>query len=257
MSRLAVRATGRETYRYVGSHLRLLAIPSLMMVLADTLFYGLTGHNFGRTGVLTELIPVWQVIGSIVDSAFVVGLYRAVIAGEERGGLAFFRWDRPLWCYALAGIKLGFALVALVMLLLWVSHGYLARLHERPAWQFALLVGLAVPLVYLVLRMMLALPAAALGEGKYVRLSWRAMAGNNARLLALLLLVLIPVVIGAGLLLLSLTIIVKLAGMRMMSSTVPLLAYGAAFETIATIVMTVAISLSYRTLAPEDRQVPH
>jgi hypothetical protein len=253
MSRLPVRATARETYRYMRGHLRLLATPALLLFLADSLFSGLTRHNFGRTGVLTELIPVWQIIGSVIDSAFVVGLYRAVIAGEERGGLAFFRWDRPLWCYALAGLKLGFALIALIMLLLWLSHGYLARLHERPALQFALLVALAVPLVYLVLRMMLALPAAALGEERYARMSWRAMAGNNRRLLALLLLALIPTMIGTAVLVLALAIIVELTGMPPMVKTVSLAGYGAAFETMATVVMTVALALSYRTLAPEVR----
>lgn len=47
--------------------------------------------------------------------------------------------------------------------------------------------------------------------------------------------------------------ITKLAAMPVPVKTVSLAAYGAAFETMVTVVMAVALALSYRTLAAEDR----
>lgn len=249
MSRLPVRATARETYRYIRQNLGLLAAPALLLFAVEY-----TGDWLMKDRM--DLQYLWMIAENIIDSSFVVGLYRAAITGEKRGMLAFFPWNRPLWRYLLTGVKLSMLLVILAMLLIWAAHGYLAALHSRPIWQAALLLALILPPAYLCLRMSLAFPAATIGEERLFRLSWRLMRGNSGRMLVVALLTQIPVLIAALLLLIG----VALISIGHASWQSPLnSALGDLTEMVSTVVMTVAIGLSYRTLAPApepDRPAP-
>jgi len=255
MSRLPVWATARATYRYVRSHMRLLAIPSLLLFLAeastDYLALMAKGHLW------QEMRPVWPVLGSVIEFSFVVGLHRAVMLGEEFGGTAFFRWDRHLGRYGMAAIKLSFGLLALAIVLLWLTRDYLAKLHSLPVWQHAAVVALILPLAYLMVRVSLAFPAAALGEDGIFRLSWRATRRNSVRLLVTYLLVGITALIAGVAVLIPFLVAGALAGLdRDIVKTGLAVLSDSVIETAATVLLTVMISMSYQILVPRQPAEP-
>ncbi len=253
--KLPVWKTARETYRYTRRHLRLLLLPVLLLFVAEASTTYLTLLAKGH--VWLDMRPVWPVLCSVIEFSFVVGLHRAVMLGEEFGGAAFFRWDRHLGRYGMAAIKLSFGLLALVIALLWLTHGYLDKLHSLPIWQHAAVVALILPLAYLMVRVSLAFPAAALGEDRIFRLSWRATRGNTVRLLVTYLLVAVTALIVGGVVLIPFLAAGALAGLdRDIVKTGLAVLSDSVIETIATVLLTVMISLSYRILTPPQPAEP-
>ncbi len=141
--------------------------------------------------LLSTLITIVAV--SIPGLAVIVGIHRFIILGETRSGTEMFRFDRNLVRYigtfllvglSILGIILAFwALAAAVILL-----GYLL-LPKTPGARAAgalILVLLAIPacvaLGGTMLRLSLALPAAAIGDVDPISRSWRITKGNTARL---------------------------------------------------------------------------
>jgi hypothetical protein len=247
--KLPIWKTARETYRYTRRHLSLLLLPVLLLFITEASTTYLTLLAKGHMWL--EMRPVWPVLSSVIEFSFVVGLHRTVMLGEEFSGAAFFRWDRHLGRYGMAALKLSFGLLAIAIVLLWLTHGYLAKLHSLPIWQHAAVAALILPLAYLILRVSLAFPAAALGKDRLFRLSWRATRGNTARLLATYLLVAITALIAGGVVLIPFLIAGALVGLErdIVKNALAVLS-DSVIETVATVLLTVMISLSYQILVP-------
>lgn len=254
--KLPVLHTARESYLYVRRNLALLALPTLLLCIADLLTGYLSSQDASRSMFWQGMAPIWPIVASLVDIAFVVGLHRAIILGEVRTGPAFFRWDRYMVRYAMATILFSFMLIGLALVLVWISHGFLADLQSLPAWQFAALALLAIPVAYLMIRVTLAFAAAAVGERNVFRFSWRATSGNTLRLFGVLTLTMIPpLVVG----LIVFTPIFVAAGLENVATTAnspAFLVVDAIIGAAVTVLMTVAVSFSYQILAPSQSAEP-
>ena len=233
---LPIWTTVKQSYGWVRDHLRLLALPMAVLFavqfLQEILSIRLAPDSWMKIAATFLLL--------IVDGAFSVGLFRTVILGEIRGGLAFLRWGFELWRYLKTVLiaTIGALILGLALLLVAGAKFGSADFHS---WKVILIGAIAaLPVLYLAARLLFAFPAAALGQDKVFRLAWRTSAGNALRLLAVLVLTtLLPTVL-EGLL--------DFAA----ASTGPL-AFPAAFvssviETLDTALVTVSLSLSYRLL---------
>ena len=257
--RLPVLATVKESYRYIRRNFDLLAVPTLLLCLAEWAISYLSIQNTSRSTFWQGLAPFWPIIGSLIDISFIVGLHRAIILGEVRGGPAFFRFDRYLFRYAIATILFSLVLLATAITVVGLSRNLLADLRSMPAWQFLALGVVALPVLYLMVRVTLAFAAAAVGARHIFRLSWRATSGTDTlRLFAVIALVLMPLIVLAAVLFTPLFVAAGLNGANIAATadSLPFIGIDGVLETAITVVMTVAVSLSYQKLVPPQPVEP-
>jgi hypothetical protein len=238
--RLPVWTTVKQSYGWVRHHPRLLALPMAVLF----------GAQFLQETLSARLLPdAWGKIGAafllmVVDGAFCVGLHRTIILDEVRGGFAFLRWGFEFWRYLKTILIATLAVLILgVAVLLGVGSKLSADdLHSGKL--ILICIILALPALYLLSRVLLAFPAAALGQDKVFFFSWRISKGNELRLLAIIgLATAIPTVM-EGLLESPLSA----SG----NETLSLLAAlgSSAVEVLDAALVTAALSLTYRMLVP-------
>ncbi len=137
---------------------------------------------------------------ALTSMSFVVGVHRAVLLDEFRRGIASFHWDRNLLRYFGTSLALG-----VIGVLCFTAVGLVLLVALRLAAGSGITVGLGLVVAYLaagvlLLRLVLALPAAAIGRQDRLTLSWRSTRGHLLRLLAICLLTWLPFLV-VGLLL--------------------------------------------------------
>lgn len=235
---LPVWTTVTRSYGWVRHNLRLLALPMAVLFAAQLL----------QEILSAALMPdAWAKIAAtflllIVDGAFSVGLFRTLILDEVRPGFAFLRWGFELWRYLKTMLiaTIGIVILGFAALL---AAGAQFKSADFQSWRIILIGGVAaLPLIYLAARLLLAFPAAALGQDELFRLSWRLTKGNALRLLAALILTsLLPTLLEA---LLDFTA----ASKGLLAFPAALLS--SAIEVLDTALITTAMSFSYRLLAP-------
>lgn len=239
--KLPVWVTVKQSYGWVRHHPRLLALPMALLFAAQ----------FLQETLSAKLLPdAWGKIGSalllfVVDGAFCVGLHRTVILNEVRGGFAFMRWGFEFWRYLKIVLiaTLGIIIIGVVVLFGVGSKLTADDLHSGKL----ILIGLvaAVPALYLLARLLMAFPAAALGRDKVFGLSWRVSKGNELRLLAVICLTTaLPTVIGS---------LLESPLAASSNETLAILAAlaSSAVEVLDAALVTTALSFSYRLLVPE------
>ena len=271
--RLPVWATFRRSYGYVWEYRALFAAPILIVfvaTLAGNLVVGaimpapddLAATQPGAAAIVVSAL--FRIAIGILGMSVAVGVHRTVLLDEVRSGFAFLRGDRHLWSYfkttvlllliylllllglaAIVGI-VGFAVAAF-------TQGTGMDMPAAARIGFALLVAGMVAVGALVfLRLALALPAAALGDGRWLELSWRATRHNALRLFAASALVFLPW--AATILLVELAVVSAFAGFTFETEAMPpglrllTLVVQAAASAIAVPVFTVMLSLSYDVL---------
>ncbi len=253
--KLPVWTVTRRSYDLAWTHARLLTVPFLLVLAAQIV------AALGSGASRAILAAPWatlvglglMVLFALVMMSFIVGLHRTVLLDEIREGSGFLRWDSNLWKYIKAALTvLLFSLAAsivfgLALIVVFGAGGLMATFLLHRAVLFGILSLPFLLGLFIMLKIGLAFPAAALGYSDVFYLSWRLTAGNLPRLLAVFLLTYLPF------LLISLLISLLLLRVAMMPlSSLPfdflILAVGLAGEIISAAsisVMTVALSLSF------------
>jgi hypothetical protein len=242
---LPIWTTVKQSYGWVKDHPRLLAPPMAILLavqfLQEVLSVRLAPDAWARIAATFLLL--------IVDGAFSVGLFRAVILDEARRGLAFLRWGFELWRY-LKTVLIATIGVLILGLAVLMAAGAGFRDTDFHSWKVILIgVLVALPLLCLAARLLLAFPAAALGQDKVFRLSWKRSKGNALRLLAVLFLTTLVPTLAESLL--------DFAAASTGPLALPAALLSSAIEVLDTALITTALSLSYRLSAPAPVPADH
>ena len=252
---LPVLSVAGRSYSYVWDH-RGLLLPPLAVVFAIEYVVALGSELAKGTATTSTFISVFAIaIAGIVGlMTFAVGLHRTILARDVRTGIAFLRVDSHLRSYGWAWFKI-FCMTILCAMIGGIGVALTLR-NVNNLGQLGLSAGLiALPILVLLPRFALALPAAALGEGSSIRQAWRLTRGNWLRIIAVLVLAILPFTI------LGLLLELPTLAAAAMSKLVPnmagaleslkyvLVGFSAALRAISTAVLTVTLSLSYAALA--------
>jgi hypothetical protein len=213
--KLPVWAVVRRSYAYVWTHTRLLA-SSLVLVflvnfLAMVVSYGLI--SLIGLGIWTDIVWLLPVLLAVMS--YMVGLHRTVLLEEERLGIGLLRCDRYLWNFVKSWLVIALATLAAATTAITIPFLAFGSGHLTSAPTFTTLpilgatLLLLLPILPLWLKMILALPAAALGYRDALGLSWQLTRGNLLRLLAVFLLTSLPFILVN--LLLSTPILLKMS----------------------------------------------
>jgi hypothetical protein len=252
---LPILSVAGRSYSYVWDHRRLL-LPPLAVVFLIEYAVAVGGELAKGTPTLSKALSALAVAmaGIVGLMTFAVGLHRTILARDVRTGIAFLRADSHLRSYSWACFKI-FCVTILCALIgaLVVA----TTLHNvNTLGQLGVSLGaLAIPMLVLLPRVSLALPAAALGEGTSITQSWRLTRGNWLRIILVLVLAILPFTL-LGLLLELPTLaavgmsklVPNMAG-ALDSLKYVLVGFSAALRAISTAVLTVTLSLSYAALA--------
>jgi hypothetical protein len=198
---LPVWAVARRSFVFAWESRDVLLLPYLVYVAFSAgIDAALLYSDFG-SGFAALLIALAE---QLLAMAFAVGIHRYVLLGERRPGLRFFRFDADLGRYVVTmglifAVAIGLYLVTvfgvgLVSAALGiydpVTHVPTSPRMFNAVRLFAMLALLAAAIV--LLRVSLALPAAALGHPNRLLLAWHSARGNGLRLFATAFLVLLP-----------------------------------------------------------------
>jgi hypothetical protein len=197
--RLPVLATATESYRFVWNNRSLLALPLLLLFIVDLSsgFYSGRISARGQKASAIMLVPDMVVlIGALLFSMFVaVAIHRIIVLGEDRNGTRFWRRSRTLGSYFWTGTGMGFLGTILSLLFAyfftkfaeaqgWWQPPQVAGSHRQLFPAEAVWAG-AVLSLFIFVRFLLALPAAAVGkQGEDAIGSFEATRGNWFRLTA-------------------------------------------------------------------------
>ncbi len=163
------------------------AIYAAVTILAELLLLGVAGH---RSNAADYALLAMEEVFAL---AFAVGVQRFVLLGETPSALRFFRFDRHFVQYLLLAILLVILAIfgAIPGLMVMGAPGHDAGFDAQgPA--AAIATAITVMAAAAICRLTLTLPAAAI---------WYASAGNSFRLLATMMLTVLPFLLIAGALL--------------------------------------------------------
>jgi hypothetical protein len=172
------------------------AIYAAVTILAELLLLGVAGH---RSNAADYALLAMEEVFAL---AFAVGVQRFVLLGETPSALRFFRFDRHFVQYLLLAILLVILAIfgAIPGLMVMGAPGHDAGFDAQgPA--AAIATAITVMAAAAICRLTLTLPAAAVGDTLSTRAIWYASAGNSFRLLATMMLTVLPFLLIAGALL--------------------------------------------------------
>jgi hypothetical protein len=199
--KLLVFETVKASFLYMWRQRRELFLPLMVLLLVQLLTGGLLlGLLISGLSKLQfcALVPMW-----VVQLAFMVGMQRRLHWGSRSSGLRVFALDRTLLrsVLTLVEVVLCTTLVpgVIATFLVLVSVILFHPRHVVLVLTLVLLASLIIAIA-LLMRLILAVPAAALGQRDCLSLSWHAMAGNSLRVLCAGILINGPLVVGGGLL---------------------------------------------------------
>jgi len=200
--RLPVWVVFKRSFAYAWERRDAFAVPYLIYALVTIAVDLFVQYAFGAENTAGTALAF--AFDETFAMAFAVGIHRFVLLGEAGRGAAFFRWDRNFVQYVLTALMLtvgaGFAAIVLVALFDGLGRGLGVvspdtgmPVASPGASALSLLMLFAMVAIATVFaRLLLTLPAAALGQPDRLRLVWAATRGNGARLLATAFLVLLP-----------------------------------------------------------------
>lgn len=205
--KLPVLATVVRSYRFAWVRRSALALPLLLVFILKAgmgLYLG-TIEGRGRQAQAIMAIPdmILLIAVSVFAMSVAVGIHRTVILEEDRHGLRFWRRSGTLGSYFWTAFGLGFLGIVFSLILAyffthfaeamgwWQRPPAIAGRHRQSFPAGAIWAAGAI-YMFLFLRFMLALPAAAIGDHDGIRLSFRDTHGNWLRLTAVAILTALP-----------------------------------------------------------------
>jgi hypothetical protein len=239
-----------KSYFYAWNNRNALILPVAVLLLAD-LFSAWVGTRITaaeNSPTIAAFAPavfsIWLFL--LASMAFAVGIHRRVLLGEAYQDLALFRFDRRLASYIWTLIKISLALGLLCLILIVpisIVQGVTTAVDGQPPSLDVLLpaawVAISIDLLFGI-RLMLALPGAAVGGVHSIRRSWRMTRGNWGRLIMVFFAVTLPFQLP------SLAVMQAHLG----ETSWALIVFNAVLSVISVPIFTVALSLSYEKLAP-------
>lgn len=248
--KLPVREIASDSYGYVWANRNALILPLALLLIFDLFIIWMTRRTPSPgaaqgTGLTLELLALaW--LWTLGTMAFAVGLHRRILLDEPRQDFALLSPAGTLLAYIWTAFKTSLAM-ALIAALLMIPVGVYQTVTEaatghRPSVEHMLPNSFAAIFVSVLIsvRLLLALPGSATGGIRSLRQSWRTTHGNWGRLIVIVLAAALPFQIPA--------LALNQIGLGDVSWAASVLN---AILTIAAVpVLTVALSLSYRTLAP-------
>ena len=190
--RLPVFEVIGQSYRYAWDQRGNFDIAWLMIITASIISALATRFLIDPA---YSLIPIaFNILAGIISMAFHVGLCRRILLRNNSSGLGILCWDRNWRRYFLLSTGLALlCILAFLAPLLLLELALPSGLYAGPAGALA-----AVASAFFVgHRLILALPAAAIGDDGPFALSWRSTAGNVFRLFAVGFLSFLPVAVPA------------------------------------------------------------
>ncbi len=165
-------------------------IYAVLTILAELFVSQIAGvDDHGPIYLLTAVEQVFAM-------AFAVGVHRFVLLGEAPAGLGFFRWDRHFVRYVLVTVLLFImgvlAAIPAASVASGVGPGGVQGMGGATA-----LFGLATLLLAMaiLIRFVLLLPSAAIGDETRAKTLWEMTHGNGFRLMAATLMTVLPFLI--------------------------------------------------------------
>ncbi len=240
MAAIALGKTIRATYRFAFTNILsvfgIVWLPSLIFLAAlaaaawlawpdiqasqslhgwNDPHFGLTDEDRGRVlhvlcGAVRFAVPV-GLVGLVMRAMIAVGVLEKALGRRDGPVFVYFSLAAPVWrmvgALLLAGIVVSGGVLAAciaVAALLWGVAHYAGGISGLA--KFASVAAAAIWIVYMALRLVFFLPAVVVAEER-IRLAraWEMGRGNVWRILGLLLAVLLPVAIAAGILSRALT----------------------------------------------------
>jgi hypothetical protein len=175
-------------------------------------------------------------VGGIIFCSFAVGVHRTVLLAEEKKGINFFRRDISVLKYISVSLLFIFLLISKFI------PGAIVNLGGSKRFEILTFpVSLFCLVIYV--RLLLSLPAVAIGVPNSLAVSWRLTKGNWFRMFALLALASLPV-LAFGIF----TLATALGDPTLVFSTPFYLAWLCVGSTNA-LILLVILSFSYHNLA--------
>jgi len=250
---LPVREIIAKSYAYAWDNRNALILPIALLLLLDLFSAWLsskatvTGATAGALSLLPGIVAIWFFL--IGTMALAVGIHRRILLGEAREDFALFRLDRKLAIYIWTMFKVSLALAAICLALILpiaILQGVSTAVTDRPPslddMQPLTMAALFIDLLFGI-RLMLALPGAAVGGERSVRQSWRLSQGNWGRLIIILLGATLPFQLPA----------LTMGQIGPAGISWAAIIFNAILTTVSLPVLTVALSLSYGKLTEARR----
>jgi hypothetical protein len=239
--RLPIEIVVKRSFLYVWESRQVLGAPFIIYAAIAALAEFLSDIAAGAKN--SGAVYILAAADQIFAIAFAVGIHRFVLQGEARPGFQFYRWDRHFVQYVLITLLL----LILAMMAALIVVGFIgadaAEGNAEPGAIGALAgIVMMIGVALMLSRLSLALPSAALGDGKRPRDIWLATGGNSFRLLGATLLTALPF------------LVVEVALSRLVPSPgggaieFAVIVAEAAISTARLIVVTTMLSLSYDVL---------
>jgi len=189
--KLLVLQTVKASFLYIWWQRRSLILPLIVLVLVQLLTgmfmlwllaSGIAAKFPGGIGRLafSAWIPMW-----ILQLSFMIGLQRRLHLGRPERGLRVFVLDRTLLRSILTVVKVLLCVNLVPAVLAAVVLAVSVMLfHPRRIVLVIALIMVAWLIIFMILmmRLILAVPAAALDNRNCLSLSWHAMKGNSLRI---------------------------------------------------------------------------
>jgi hypothetical protein len=206
--RLPIWTTVAGSYSFVWSQWQVFIVPLLLLFVASFGGTLVKIHFLAADDIDTHHLDIrkmvfvfgYLIVLWFISVSFAVGIHRSILLNETRTGIAFLRWDDHFRRYLWISILLIALLIALCVLIIAAISTVATVLvvvsslavRSEAAVAVIISVAAAAAFLFLVQRLVLCLPAAALGEKDCFALSWRATRGNALRLMAIACLVALP-----------------------------------------------------------------
>jgi hypothetical protein len=246
---LPVREIIAKSYAYAWENRSALILPIAVLLLLDlfsawlSLKAAATDESVRAHILIPSLVSIWFFL--LGTMAFAVGIHRRILLGEARQDLALFQIDRKLLTYLWTMLKVSLALAAICLMLILpiaIFQAVTTTVASQPPSLDNMLpltmVAIFIDLLFGI-RLMLALPGAAVGGERSIRRSWRMSQGNWGRLIFILCGVTLPFQIPA----------LSISQMDPGAISWAAIILNAILTTISLPVLTVALSLSYGKLS--------
>jgi hypothetical protein len=195
--KLPVLMTAFRSLTFMSTQWRLLTSPFVALLLVDLLIEHFIIRSFQQTKAASLIFPA-DLLLLLVEASFVVGIHRTILLGEAHTGITFFRLDANWVRYVMTWLitTIGFTVIfGIYAVAIWIGRMMLLNGHAITAQRIfigvAILTGVVLG-IFLIIKLALAFPAAALGERGCFRLSWRKTKGNVWRLFWLGMLISLP-----------------------------------------------------------------
>lgn len=246
---IPVSRTVLDSWRLLIDHapgmLRAGWMAAILAILLEALVYWTFPDYLASTEQASPEPGIFPVLLTAIPyTVLFVPWYRAVLLGEQPvRGVALWRMQIRHFQFLWRWVPLGIAPLIILFLLEQATYSQTAVLVSLAEW-LILPTGLAT--IYIVVRLFMMVPAAALGHVDGIGRAWRLTRGNGWRLFVIQLLAMLPLII----------VLIALVIWQYSESPPDITLLFVSIMFVMQIVLTNAVALCYRALGGMDGSAP-